>query len=179
MEYWKLFAEVIGFAASGLFLFASGLKDDSKLSFYYTLGCIVLALHLFMLEAYAGGLATTLSACRNIAAKKDKTGIIKNIFMVVFLGMFAYYCFNHDHWSDILVPLASVVMSVGFIYLKGNGLTACMILSCMLWLVYGLFIGSHSIIFLEVATILSSSVRIVKQNNLIPAMKKKMSRVRV
>lgn len=179
MDYWKLVAELVGFMASGLFLYSSGLKDDAKLSFFYTLGCFVLSVHLFMLEAYAGGASTLLSAFRNIAARRDKTGVVKNIFMFVFLGMFAYYCFNHEHWSQILVPLASVVMSVGFIYLKGNGLTFCMVLSCAIWLVYGVCINSHSIVFLEVAIIISASIRIVNQNNLIPIVKQKLSRARI
>lgn len=179
MDYWKLFAELVGFAASGLFLYSSSLKDDDKLSFYYTIGCFVLATHLFMLEAYAGGMATTLSAIRNIVAKRDKTGYIKNFFMLIFLGMFAYYCMYHEHWTQILVPFASVVMSIGFIYLKKNGLTACIIISCSAWLVYGLFIGSHSIIFLEVASILSATIRLIKQNNIIPIVKRKFTKVRV
>lgn len=179
MDYWKLVAEGVGFAASGLFLYSSGLKDDEKLNFFYTIGCFILATHLFMLEAYIGGATTLLSAIRNIAAKKDKTGVVKNMFMVIFVGMFAYYAYAHNHWSEMLVPLASVVMSVGFIYLKGNGLTACMFLSCSLWLMYGLHIESTSIVFLEVASMFSALVRFVNQNSLIPAVKKKISRAKV
>lgn len=174
MDYWKLFAEIVGFAASGLFLYSAGLTDDKKLSFFYTLGCFILAAHLFMLEAYAGGMTTLLSAFRNIAVRYDRTGQIKHWFMFAFIAIFGYYCVNFTTWYALLVPLASIVMSVGFIYFKKNGLSACIFLSCMLWLMYGLMIGSNSIVFLEVSTILSVSVRFIKQNELMPKLKLKI-----
>ncbi len=178
MDHWKLLAEVVGFASSALFLYSAGLTDDKKLSFFYTIGCFILAAHLFMLEAYAGGFTTLLSAFRNIAVRFDKTGKIKHIFMFLFIGIFGYYCINFTSWSALLVPFASIIMSIGFIYFKKNGLSACIVLSCLTWLAYGLIIGSNSIVFLEVSTICSVLFRYFKQNEIIPRFKSKFKTVK-
>lgn len=179
MQYWDLFIEALGFASTAVFLYATGLTDDRKLTIFYTIGCFLLGGHLLLMGAYAGGLTTTLSGIRNIAAMKDKTGKVKRAFMFVFIGIFIYYCFNFTMWYDLLVPLASVVMSVGFIYFKGNKLTLCMMLSCSLWLLYGLMIQSNAIIFLEVTSIMMASYRMLKQNNLMPKFNLKLKRRKV
>lgn len=166
MEYWKICAELVGLTSSALFLYSSAAADDKKLNFYYILGCLVLSTHLFMLGAIAGGASVALSAARNILTKNDKSGYVKISFMVIFTGIFVYYCFYNTYWYEVLIPLASIVMSVGFIYLKKNGLSMCILLSCSIWLVYGVSIDSYSIMFLEVTTIFSVMYRIVKQNNL-------------
>ena len=166
MDYWKICAEIVGLVSSGLFLYSSASSDDKKLNFYYILGCIALSSHLFMLGAIAGGASVMLSAIRNMLTKNDKSGYIKTSFMLIFLGIFTYYCFNHTYWYEVLVPLASLVMSVGFIYLKKNGLSICILLSCLIWMVYGVSIESYSIMFLETTTIFSVLYRIFKQNDL-------------
>lgn len=166
MDYWKVCAEIIGFVASILFLYSSSLTDDKKLTFFYTLGCFVLAAHLSMLGAFAGAATTSLSAIRNIITQKYRYKEIKVAFLLLFLGIFIYYVINHTYWYEILIPLASLVMAIGFIYLKKNGLSACIFLSCSLWLIYGISINSYSIMFLELSTIISVSIRFIKQNEL-------------
>lgn len=173
MQNLDLLTEAFGFTATAVFLYAAGLTDDKKLTIFYTIGCFLLGAHLLMMGAIAGGLTTTLSGVRNIVAMKDKTGTIKRIFMFIFIGIFVYYCFNFTMWYDLLVPLASVVMSVGFIYFEKNKLTLCMITSCSLWLIFGFMINSQAIILLEVATIAMSAIRLVRQNNLLQKLKVK------
>jgi len=166
MDYWKICAEIVGLASSALFLYSSAAADDKKLNFYYILGCLVLATHLFMLGAVAGGASVVLSAARNLLTKNDKSGYIKISFMLIFTGIFVYYCFYNTYWYEMLIPLASIVMSIGFIYLKKNGLSFCIFLSCIIWLIYGISIDSYSIMFLEISSILSVFYRVSKQNNL-------------
>lgn len=179
MDYWKICAELVGIFSSILFLYSSACSDDKKLNFFYTIGCLVLSTHLFMLEAYVGGATVMLSALRNILTKNDKSGYIKTVFMLLFLGIFVYYCFNHTYWHEILMPLASLVMSFGFIYLKKNGLSSCIVISCLIWLIYGIQIESYSILFLEISTICSVMVRIIRQNNLMRFVKRKSLKAKV
>ncbi len=179
MQYWDLFVEALGFAATAVFLYATGLTDDRKLTIFYTAGCFLLGAHLLMMGAIAGGLTTTLSGVRNIVAMKDRTGKIKRLFMFGFIGIFIYYCFHFTMWYDLLVPFASVVMSVGFIYFEKNKLTFCMIFSCLLWLTFGIMVSSNAIILLEVTSILMASYRLIKQNNLIQKFKLRRQRVSV
>lgn len=179
MDHWKVCAEVVGVISSGLFLYSSSLTDDKKLSFFYTLGCFVLASHLFMLGAFAGGMTTLLSALRNVITYKFRHNIVKNTFMFIFLAILVYYSFNHVYSYEILIPLASVIMSIGFIYLKNNGLSTCIFLSCVCWLFYGIAIESYSVMFLEVSTILSVLIRFLKQNNIItmPSLKLRKTKI--
>lgn len=167
MDYWNFAAEIIGFVASTLYLYSASLSDDRKLTFFYNLGCVVLATHLFMLNAYAGAGMVVLSAVRNILIKKYNSPLLKQFFLGVFVFAFSYFCINHTYWHETLVPLASLIMAVGFIYLKGNGLSFALIASCTTWFVYGIAIDSYAIMFLESSTIVCVAIRMLKQNNIV------------
>ena len=167
MDYWNFAAEIIGFVASALYLYSASLSDDKKLTFFYNLGCVVLATHLFMLSAYAGSGMVVLSAIRNVLIKRYNSPLLKQMFLGVFVLAFSYFCINHTYWHETLVPFASLIMAVGFIYLKGNGLSFALIASCSTWFVYGVEINSYAIMFLESATIVCVTIRMLKQNNIV------------
>jgi hypothetical protein len=176
MDYFSLFVESVGVISTGFYLYSSVLTDDKKLSFYYTIGCLFLASHLLLINAWVAGSSVLLSALRNILVRYDRKGYIKLMFMFIFVGIFAYYFVNHKHWSELLVPFSSVVMSYAFLYTKGNILTLCMFVSAGLWLIFSLYVESYSVLILEISTITLLFVRVIKQNNVLKSFKLKFSK---
>jgi len=167
----NLLAESVGFVATGLFLYSTILSCDKKLSFYYMIGCLFLASHLFLLDQVIAACSVLISFSRNFFMKFDRKGEVKLSFMFIFITIFSYYAVTFQHWSELLIPLASVVVSYGFLYTKGNMLSFCIFLCALIWLIFGIEVNSLSIITLEVTSIALLVVRIFKQNKLFSKIK--------
>lgn len=164
METGKIVAEAVGFAATAIFIYSSSLTDDKKLSFFYTIGCFLLASHLLMLNSIYAGLVTALSGVRNMISPFDSTGYVKKAFMGIFVALLAYSITEAKSFIDIIPALASVVMSYGFLYTSKNGLSACIFLSASLWLMVGISIESISLMVLETSTMATLLYRVIKSN---------------
>ena len=167
----NLLAESVGFVATGLFLYSTILSCDKKLSFYYMIGCLFLASHLFLLDQIIAASSVLISFSRNLLMRFDRKGEIKLSFMFIFIAIFSYYTVTFQHWSELLIPLASVVVSYGFLYTKGNMLSFCIFLCTCLWLIFGIEVNSLSVMTLEITSIVLLMFRILKQNKIFSKIK--------
>lgn len=164
MESGKIVAESVGFVATAIFIYSSSLTDDKKLSFFYTIGCFLLASHLLLLGSMYAGVVTAISGFRNLLAPFDKSGKLKKAFMMVFITLLAYSIAKADTFIDVIPALASVVMSYAFLYTTKNALSACIFVSASLWLMVGISLGSVSLIILEASTMATLLYRVIKSN---------------
>ncbi len=160
----RFVADAVGFIATGLFIYSSSLTDDKKLSFFYTIGCFLLAAHLFLMGSMYAGAVTTLSGIRNMVAPFDKTGLVKKLFMMIFIGLLAYTLVESSDLVDIIPALSSAIMSYAFLYTKNNALSFCIFVSASLWFVVAISIGSVPMMVLEAATIATLTYRVFKSN---------------
>lgn len=153
-------AQILGFFYT-LFLMISNFKKTSgQILIFQTISFFFKSVHYLLLGGLSGFYSSVISMIRNILFSKVK----KNYYLMIIFIMiyFIMGIFTYKDIGSIIPSFASIFYTVII-----NTNTPCilrkgMIVNCLLWLIYNVYVGSIAGIITQIVMIITTFISIIK-----------------
>jgi hypothetical protein len=158
-------AQIIGFIASCISIFAAQSKHKKKLLGLVTLASTLFAINYILLSAYTGALACLLevleSATVNIfdSKKKDVPKLIIIIFLLIAIlgGIITY-----NNIYSVIAIISNVLFVVAIIPKKMNIVRRITLILYILWIIYDVVVGAYSSLLSDIFIATSNLIAIFR-----------------
>lgn len=142
-----IIAQVIGFIAFGVGVYAYLQKDDKKLIIRIIFQNLLLIVHFSMLDRLTGALMQGLIMSRNVICLKYKMQFLAPVFVIIFI-IIGYY--TYDEWQDVLPVIGTIISTLGYFFASGIRLRACLLSANILWVIHNAVSFSIGPFFMEI-----------------------------
>ena len=155
------YIQLIGVLAFCILILSFYKKDPKTIISYQVVSNFAYTVHYFLLGALSGAYISFVGIFRNIAVLKVKKYKSVLISIIISLYLLITIVFYEGIYS--LFPLFA--NSIYFIMMVKNtkkGLLIGGIASPILWLLYGLFVGSYAVAITEFIMLISNVIQLIK-----------------
>jgi hypothetical protein len=136
-------AQLVGYAAYVLTVWAFWQKNDKKMLWWNAGAALAWALHYGLLFAWAGVVTELLVAARSAQSARLVTVREKHYSAIVFLAAFLLGgIFTYQHAYDFFTVGACMLATIAMMYFYGTRMRMIMLGTLSLWLCYNFFAGS-------------------------------------
>ena len=153
-------AQILGFFYA-LFLIISNFKKTSgQILIFQTISFSFKSIHYLLLGGMSGFWSSNVSMIRNLLFYKIKSNkIYMFIFIIIYflLGLVTY-----NDLGSVLPMMASIFYTVIVNTNKPKYLRGGMIINCLIWLIYNIYIISYAGIMIQVVMIIMTVISMVK-----------------
>ncbi|MBQ9011951.1 MAG: excinuclease ABC subunit UvrC [Bacilli bacterium] len=153
-------AHALGFVYTLFLILANFRKKFSQILIFQTISFFFKGLHYLLLGGLSGFWSSNISMVRNLIFSKTK-----NNKFFLFLFIFVYVVFgilSYNDFCSILPLFASVFYTVIISFKKPKYLRSGMIINCLLWLIYNIYILSIAGIITQFLVIVMTFISIIK-----------------
>lgn len=139
-------AQTIGFIA--LIIGVSGFfqKDDQKLRYYLTVFTLLMAVHFFMLEQWAGAVMALFGSARNYISSHTDNKWVMTSFLI---GAWLLAIPNTHLWVHLLPVIGTTFGTWALFREKGIRMRLFMSIGTLCWLSHNFFVGSIGGVLIE------------------------------
>ena len=155
------YIQLIGVLAFCILILSFYKKEPKTIISYQVVSNFAYTVHYFLLGALSGAYISFIGIFRNIAVLKVKKH--KNILVSIILLL--YLIITIVFYEGIYSMFPLVANSTYFIMMIKNtrkGLLIGGIISPVLWLLYGIFVGSYAVAITEFIMLISNVIQLIK-----------------
>ncbi len=150
LDFFTILAQILGFVAFGLSVWAKYQTQDSKLKFFMFLQSGTLSLHWLFMEQWTAMMISITAALRNWLSIKYSSKILAVTFMAIFFG---FGVWTYHVWYNALPVIAGIVATYGYFFLSGVRMRVCLLTGSCLWFIHNCITLSVGPLLMEMAII--------------------------
>lgn len=160
-----IISQIIGLIAFGAYALSFWQKDRRKILLLEVMECFLHAIHYFMLGAMTGGFLNIIGMARSGSfIYKDKNKFMKTytlpaIFLLVYVINAAL---TWQGFITILPTVGSMIICITIWQHNTKNIRRYGVIVQILWLIYGIYLGSYVVVASEIVLIISTIWAIVK-----------------
>ena len=159
-----MFQQFIGFLGTILFFVSFQCKNKKNMFRVQFLSYLFYTTHLFLIEAYTGGISYILNTVRSFClSSNSKFAKSKEMCLIICSIQIITLFFTWSGIISLLPIIANIAATVaGYTYNAKKIRAVAMLVNSPLWIIYDVILGSWAGILDEVVTELSNIISIIR-----------------
>lgn len=165
MNWVFIISQILALAGFAVYALSFWQKDRRKILLLEVLECFLHSIHYFLLGAYTGGFLNIIGMARSGSfIYKDKNKFMKTytlpaIFMLIYI---ANAILTWEGFITLLPTAGSMIICLTIWQHNTKNIRRNSIVVQILWLIYGIYIGSHMVAASEVILLISTIMSIYR-----------------
>lgn len=159
-----LWAQVVGFFAMGIGIFAVQIKNPRHILLCGVPSALLWTIQYLMLGAPIGALLNLSSGLKDIALVYVVKRYIPYVIAIFLAAIWSTGLYSFSHWYDMLPLIAVTAVSIALLIDRDNRslFVRAIIFNCCLWIVYNAIVGSWMGLSCAVMIIISSLISMAR-----------------
>lgn len=154
-----IWAQIIGFSAMALQIFAMQIKKPRLVILTHSPACLLWSVQFFLLGAYIGAFINLFASFKDLALSQAAKKYVPIIIATFLITAVTIGILKLQYWYDALPVLSTIIINLALLSRNNRPLIARATIACQLpWMSYNWIVGSWAGLACAILVIASSLI---------------------